>query len=1188
MPIRPLHPPLRVLSGFLLATPPLAAGMLVTVDRAWLQPGGEAFLTARWSGAGTAPPGTWSLEDPGDGQLEPDARGGCRFRARHYLPRTRMVRVRLAWTDPGSGAPAQQDTVLQVRPGWSGRTPKVYAGDLPGTILDKAWLALDREGGRILLVDAEGRARPWVGGPRPEDPDAPPVFQDPTALAVRPLATPDVNAWELVVVDRGAHVLRRVDALGHVQTLAGGFREPGAPQDGALREARFHHPTGAAFDGDDLYVTDAGNHCIRRITGDRIETVAGSPDRAAWADGKGAAAGLPGPGALALAPRSIPLGRLLFLDQNRLRLLMSNRAVLTLAGSGQPGFEAKAPEGAKLARLAGIACLDRPSELTVDGDRALVRDQDGRALVALEMGKGPSQGLLTTLEPPARPQEAKSTAAAPLENKSHAAKPRNGLADGKSAPAEARPAALDLRPEREVLVAGGGTVEDTRKDDSRLARTLWMDGGRVVPLADGSLVLFRWQRAKMGLEGAKATLKHIRYERADQFLHLFADPDGTWRYRVIPWEKTRRPDRIVDLWPGPEGSLYVSDDQFHRLRLEGEGNAWEIAGIERLVDMSAEKRLGAQSMFSWCGPDGSRVHASPDQLVWEPPGALDSKSAVWLAGKPSEAVRRQSGRDIRYFKSLEDHTHKAYLSGYQAHAADGTLYVANYHQQRAFAFDPKTRKKTELATPATWPWDESCQHGAIAAFGGVLAMSGRRQPGQESDSVCLLKPAEKRGGLHEVEFLDLDFPKGRGVDQLRFTPKGDLLVVEMDRIRLVPNVCQPAFTGVEAAPEPEAAPPGPAGPSAEDADRAMEQLLREIAEEERREAHRQRQRAGKEEGKAEAKSDATATDLEPDDGEGSDSEAHDPEPDELPLLTPHRNPAPARAPARRAPILRAPARELRYLPVLGPRNRLDLVNGMERFLATRFNEAFKAMWERHQDREAFNDHSYKGVNSHRDRLARMLQRRGLAPDGDLSRLDGEFFLSDKTVLAIARWMLRHAGEAGRPEDLARWEQAGRPPRPEFPFGLYIQDGQAERDNRIVLDLRDVRLARNLPPRARDELKAAGYATGFRAREGQELRFTQGIRLVLFPGCAGVATCHPVALHPERLERSGPSSTPSTPPPAQLKDWLPPSAAPVRSAWSAGRPDLDTGAGILPPNAEGMAYTNLAVPATSQAQATGSE
>jgi hypothetical protein len=67
----------------------------------------------------------------------------------------------------------------------------------------------------------------------------------------------------------------------------------------------------------------------------------------------------------------------------------------------------------------------------------------------------------------------------------------------------------------------------------------------------------------------------------------------------------------------------------------------------------------------------------------------------------------------------------------------------------------------------------------------------------------------------------------------------------------------------------------------------------------------------------------------------------------------------------------------------------------------------------------FNDHQYQGTNQCQDRLQKLLDGRGITGPGDprLVHLDGQFFVSTKTVRKLANWMLRNTHLANRSVDL---------------------------------------------------------------------------------------------------------------------------------------------------------------------------
>jgi DNA-binding beta-propeller fold protein YncE len=80
---------------------------------------------------------------------------------------------------------------------------------------------------------------------------------------------------KLIVTDFDNNRIRLVGLDGSTSTLSG-TAEAGFV-DGSMAAARFSHPQAMAVaDNGDIYVTDLGNYRVRRIVGDRVDTIAGS------------------------------------------------------------------------------------------------------------------------------------------------------------------------------------------------------------------------------------------------------------------------------------------------------------------------------------------------------------------------------------------------------------------------------------------------------------------------------------------------------------------------------------------------------------------------------------------------------------------------------------------------------------------------------------------------------------------------------------------------------------------------------------------------------------------------------------------------------------------------------------------------------------------------------------------------
>jgi hypothetical protein len=166
------------------------------------------------------------------------------------------------------------------------------------------------------------------------------------------------GSGNLYIGDSGNNTVRKVNSGGGASTLAG---TPGLPgfADGAGGSAGFSDPSGVAVDGaGNVYVADAGNSTIRKISaGGAVTTLAGQAGVAGSSDGTGAAARFNAPRGVAVDS----VGNVYVADteNDTIRKITAGGTVTTLAGvAGQTG----SGDGA-----GGSARFNAPYAVAVDG-----------------------------------------------------------------------------------------------------------------------------------------------------------------------------------------------------------------------------------------------------------------------------------------------------------------------------------------------------------------------------------------------------------------------------------------------------------------------------------------------------------------------------------------------------------------------------------------------------------------------------------------------------------------------------------------------------------------------------------------------------------------------------------------------------------------------------------------------------
>lgn len=165
-----------------------------------------------------------------------------------------------------------------------------------------------------------------------------------------------VDSGNLYVSDYGNHLIRKVVIdTGEVTTLAGSGKQ--GNEDGIGAVASFNYPRGIVSDGSNLYVADYDNHAIRKIeiaTG-KVSTFVGSGKEGAK-DDIGTKASFKNPRSLAIEGTHLYVADTY--NHTVRKIDIASRQVTTLAGSGNNGSEDGVGVAASFSYPQGLAISD--------------------------------------------------------------------------------------------------------------------------------------------------------------------------------------------------------------------------------------------------------------------------------------------------------------------------------------------------------------------------------------------------------------------------------------------------------------------------------------------------------------------------------------------------------------------------------------------------------------------------------------------------------------------------------------------------------------------------------------------------------------------------------------------------------------------------------------------------------------
>lgn len=437
-----------------------------------------------------------------------------------------------------------------------------------------------------------------------------------------------------------SNTIRRISSQGDVTTWAGQpGRDGGGHRDGPGAQAIFNRPTSLVLDGHGtLYVSDTNNKVIRQISSAGVvSTLAGKPGARGTANGPGEAARFENPGALALAPD----GALLVADVSSrcIRRVTPRGEVSTWAGQATNTFGGTWP---------GVG-------LKFDVIQSLAVDRAGTVYVL----------------------DAHNTIRRILADRTEPAYPWAGNEEDRSYRDAPTPAAARFDFPRALAVGPGGTLY-VADFGNKSIRTIGADG-RVGTLAGEP------PRATLDGLGPAAEFDQPSGVAVDQTGHVFVADynhnmvrriDAAGRVSILAGrELTGQPFgtdkgdvffKPTGVGLGPDGTLYVVDEQHAVLKVSPQGKVTLLAGQPGIVAGDNDDGLLSKARFN----HPSSVAVAPDGTVY----VSDRESGAIRHITPGGRVSTfSSGRRTR-FNPFSDEGHVSY-SVAVAVGPDGAVYV---------------------------------------------------------------------------------------------------------------------------------------------------------------------------------------------------------------------------------------------------------------------------------------------------------------------------------------------------------------------------------------------------------------------------------------------------------------------------------------------------------------------------------
>ncbi|MEA5140589.1 NHL domain-containing protein [Arcicella rigui] len=189
-----------------------------------------------------------------------------------------------------------------------------------------------------------------------------------------------------VIYITGGNVIYKINEAGYYSQFAGNNSQPGNTNGQGI-EASFYNPQGLALDASgNLYVADAGNNLIRKITPSGLVSTLAGNGSAGLSNGKASNATFNGPSSIALDN----FGNVYVADyyNHVIRKISSTGTVSTFAGSGNRGFKDGTGTDAELYNPIGITVDANGNVIVSESGNNAIRKITPAGIVSTLAGSG--------------------------------------------------------------------------------------------------------------------------------------------------------------------------------------------------------------------------------------------------------------------------------------------------------------------------------------------------------------------------------------------------------------------------------------------------------------------------------------------------------------------------------------------------------------------------------------------------------------------------------------------------------------------------------------------------------------------------------------------------------------------------------------------------------------------------------